>query len=169
LAWLAVIGLDFLLNAGVLAPFYDWERPGLLPPSKMFQYIPLGYASFLFWSIVLVWLLARTHSYGAAAGARFGAKLGALLGGAAFLGGLSIYAFPPLMQFCWAVAQALIFTLAGAVIGASLTARRLRPAVGGVLAFVAACLIITVAMQNLGLTPVHAPQGHVRFGPGDRK
>ncbi|MBZ5618066.1 MAG: hypothetical protein LAQ69_04915 [Acidobacteriia bacterium] len=111
LAWFAIIGLDLLMNAGLLAPFYHWDQPGLLPPMKMFQYIPLGYASFLFWSIALVWLIVRTRSYSAAAGARFGAKLGALLGGAAFLGWLSMFSFPPVMLFCWAFDHAVSFKL----------------------------------------------------------
>jgi hypothetical protein len=90
LAWFAIMSLDFFLNAGVLAPFYNWELPGLLPPIMMFKLIPLGYAAFLLWSIVLVWLVVRTQSFGFRAGAVFGAKLGALLGAAAFLGWLSL-------------------------------------------------------------------------------
>ena len=38
LVWFAVIGIDLLLNAGLLARFYHWEQPGLLPPIRMFQY-----------------------------------------------------------------------------------------------------------------------------------
>jgi hypothetical protein len=164
LAWFAVIGIDFLLNAGLLAPFYHWDQPGLLPPMKMFQYIPLGYVSFLFWSIALVWLVVRTRSFGMAAGARFGMTLGVLLGGAAFLGWLSLFSFPPVMLFCWALDHAVSFTLAGAVIGGSLTAPRLRPAVRRVLILVAVCLAVTVAMQSLGLAPIKIPKGHISFG-----
>jgi hypothetical protein len=28
LAWFAVVGLDFFLNAGLLARFYHWDLPG---------------------------------------------------------------------------------------------------------------------------------------------
>jgi hypothetical protein len=164
LAWVAVIGIDFLLNAGLLAPFFHWDQPGLLSPIKMFQYIPLGYASFLFWSIALVWLVVRTRSYGAATGARFGLKLGVLWGGATFLGWLSIFSFPPLMIFCWALDYAIYFTLAGAVIGGSLTVPRLQPAVRRVVVLIVACVVVTVAMQSFGLAPVSVSQGRVGVG-----
>jgi len=164
LAWFAIIGLDFLMNAGLLAPFYRWDQPGFLPPVKMFQYIPLGYASFLLWSIALVWLAVRTRSYTAASGAVFGARLGALLGGAAFLGWLSIFSFPPVMLFCWAFDHAVSFTVAGAVIGGTLTAPRLRPAVRRVFVLVGICLLVTVAMQSFGLAPVKVPHGPVGIG-----
>jgi len=163
LAWLAILGLDFFLNAGLLARFYRWDTPGLLPPVKMFQLIPLGYAAFLLWSVALVWLIARTRAYGAAAGARFGAKLGALLGGAAFLGWLSLFSIPPLMLFCWAFDHAVSFTVGGAVIGAGLAAPRLRTVTRRVLMLVAIALVVTVAMQSLGLAPVVVHTGVVRW------
>jgi hypothetical protein len=153
LAWVSMIGLDLLMNAGVLAPFCRWEQPGLLSPAKMFQYIPLGYASFLLWCITLVWLVRQTHSYGALVGARFAAKLGGLLGGAAFLGGLSIFSIAPVTLFCWALDCLADFTLAGAVIGAGLTAPRLGPIVRRVFAVLALCVVFTIALQTVGLAP----------------
>ena len=40
LAWFAVIGLDFFLDAGLLARFYRWDLPGFLTPLKMFSTSP---------------------------------------------------------------------------------------------------------------------------------
>ncbi|HUI57140.1 MAG TPA: hypothetical protein VLY04_19325 [Bryobacteraceae bacterium] len=164
LAWFAIIGLDLLMNAGLFAPFYRWDQPGLLPPLKMFQYLPLGYAAFLLWSIALAWLVLRTRSYGIAAGARFGAILGGLLGAAALVGWLSIFAFPPLMLFLWALDHAVCFTAAGAVIGGSLSAPRLRPMVRRVFVLVGLCVAVTIAMQSLGLAPVNVPHGRISVG-----
>ena len=164
LAWFSIIGLDLLMNAGLFAPFYHWDQPGLLPSLKMFQYIPIGYAAFLVWCIAFAWLVVRTRSYGFMAGARLGATLGGLLGCAAFLGWLSLLAFPPRMLFLWALCQAVCFTAAGAVIGGSLRAVRLRPLVGRVFALVGLCVVVVVAMQSLGLAPVNAPQGRMGIG-----
>ena len=47
LAWLAVIGFDLFLHAGVLAGIYSEPSPFLLPPEEAFRLIPLGYLSFL--------------------------------------------------------------------------------------------------------------------------
>jgi len=164
LAWFAEIGLDLLMNAGLFAPFYRWDQPGLLPPIKMFEYIPLGYAAFLLWSIAFAWLVVRTRSYGLRAGARLGATLGGLLGAAAFAGWLSIFAFPPLMLFLWAVDHAVLCTTAGAVIGGSLTAERLRPLVARVCVLVGLCVAVVITMQSLGLAPVNLPQGRIGIG-----
>jgi hypothetical protein len=165
LAWVAVIGFDFLMNAGLLAPFYKWELPGFLPPLKMFQYIPLGYAAFLLWSVVVVWLVVRLHAYGARAGAIFGAKLGGLLSGAAFLGWLSIFAFPAAMLFCWSLDHFLTFALVGAIAGSGLAAPRLRSLTWRVIVLVLICVSVSFVMQNLGLVPARTVHGG-RIGIG---
>jgi hypothetical protein len=165
LAWFAYIGFDLLMNAGVLAQFYNWQLPGFLPPMKMFQYIPLGYAAFLLHSILLVWLMVRIRTYGARAGAVFGAKFGALIAVAGFLGQMSIFTFPAGMLFCWAVFHALTFTLVGAVIGSGLAAPRLRALTLRVIALFLICGVVSVVMQNLGLVPaVNQHGGRVRIG-----
>jgi hypothetical protein len=43
LGWLAMIGVDFFLHAGLLAPLYDWDSPFLLRPDEAFVRIPIGY------------------------------------------------------------------------------------------------------------------------------
>jgi hypothetical protein len=105
LAWFAVIGLDFFLDAGLLARFYRWDLPGFLPPLKMFQFIPFGYAAFLLWTILLVWLMTRLSITGFRAGAIFGLKVGVLLAAAGFFGQLSVFAFPARMLLLWLVAK----------------------------------------------------------------
>ena len=57
LAWLAMLGVDLFLHAGLLAPFYDWDSPFLLEPETAFVRIPVGYLAFLVLAAGLVWLL----------------------------------------------------------------------------------------------------------------
>ena len=153
LSWFAVIGLDFLLNAGLFAPFYRFDLPGFLSPMKMFQRIPLGYASYLVQNILLGWMMVRIGVMGGKAGAIFGAKFGVLIGGAGLLGWLSLFSYPALMLSCWAVFYALAATLAGMVIGSGLAAQRLRPMVLRLVAFFVICILCAVVMQSLGLVP----------------
>lgn len=153
LAWFAVIGLDFFLDAGLLARFYRWDLPGFLPPLKMFQFIPFGYAAFLLWTILLVWLMTRLSISGFRAGAIFGLKVGVLLAAAGFFGQLSVFAFPARMLLLWLVANTSIFTIAGAVTGAALAAQRLRPIAHRVLALVLLCLVGGIVLQNIGPNP----------------
>jgi hypothetical protein len=153
LAWFAVIGLDFFLDAGLLARFYRWDLPGFLPPLKMFQFIPFGYAAFLLWTILLVWLMTRLSITGFRAGAIFGLKVGVLLAAAGFFGQLSVFAFPASMLLLWLVANTSIFTIAGAVTGAALAAQRLRPLARRVVALVLVCLVGGIVLQNIGPNP----------------
>jgi hypothetical protein len=153
LAWFAVIGLDFFLDAGLLARFYRWDLPGFLPPLKMFLYIPFGYAAFLLWSILLVWLMTRLSVTGFRAGAIFGLKVGVLLAAAGFCGQVSVFAFPARMLLLWLVANTLIFTIAGAVTGAALAAERLRTIARRVVALVLLCLVGGIVLQNIGPNP----------------
>ena len=42
LAWISVIGFDFLLHASILAPLYAGPHPFLLVPERAFALIPVG-------------------------------------------------------------------------------------------------------------------------------
>ena len=59
LAWLAVIGFDLFLHAGILAGLYSEPSPFLLSPEDAFRLIPLGYVSFLVLIILLFWLMLK--------------------------------------------------------------------------------------------------------------
>lgn len=159
LAWFAVISVDFLMNAGLLGPFLDWEQAGFLPLTKMFQYIPLGYAAFLVWTILFLWLMLRLDVIGARSGALFGAKVGILMAAAGLLGEMSVYSFPKTMLLCFALDKALYCIVLGAVIGSGLAAERLRPVTRRVVVLFLISLIVSVAMQNLGLVPARTFNG----------
>ena len=59
LSWFSMLGFDFFLHAGVLAPLYARPSPFLLPPDQAFALIPLGYLSLLVSAAMLVWLVRK--------------------------------------------------------------------------------------------------------------
>src|SRR3972149_450301 len=107
IAWLSMLGFDFLLHAGLLAELYLQPSPFLLPPLAAFTLIPLGYLSFLLLAILLVWLMIRLKLAGWRQGALFGLELGGLAWGAFALGLLSVSTagFPLLVG--WFIGQTL--------------------------------------------------------------
>ena len=153
LAWLAIVSLDFFLNAGLLARIYRWDLPGFLSPIKMFQYIPLGYAAFLLWSILLVWLMKRLSIAGLKRGAVFGLRVGILCAAAGFFGQLSIFDLPVWMLFTWAVVNTLSFTIGGAVVGAGMASPNLRRLTLRLVALFLVCLVCGIVLQNIGGNP----------------
>lgn len=72
ICWLSMIGLDFLLHAGLLARFYIWPDAFLLPLEQAFRLIPLGYLSLLLFACLLVWLMRRLDICGWRRGSLFG-------------------------------------------------------------------------------------------------
>lgn len=90
LSWLSMLGVDFLLHGGVLAGLYAQPGPFLLQPSDAFGQVPLGYASFLLLSALLLWLKLRLGLSGWRQGFPFGLRSGALIWGALVLGLFSV-------------------------------------------------------------------------------
>jgi hypothetical protein len=153
LAWLAITSVDFFLNAGLLARLYRWDLPGFLAPVKMLQYIPLGYAAFLFWSTLLVWLMKRLSISGLTQGAAFGLRVGVLSAAAGFCGEVSIFALPVWMLFVWAIVNTVSFTIGGAVVGAGLASPNLRKLTRRIFTLLLLCLVFGVVLQNIGDNP----------------
>ncbi len=153
LAWLAMMGFDFLLHAGVLARLYLEPSSFLLPPQSAFALIPVGYLSFLILAFLLVWLMTRLGVTGWRQGGLFGLQFGALTWGALILGLLSISTAPFALLIGWFVGQTIELGIGGMVVGSALASapyRRLLLVLGGV----AGAFIITVILQSLGLVPV---------------
>jgi hypothetical protein len=153
LAWLAMIGVDFLLHAGVLARLYLEPSPFLLTPQRAFALIPVGYLSFLVLAFFLVWLMARLGVEGWRAGGAFGLQLGALAWGALTLGLLSISTAPLALMIGWFVGQTIEFGIAGMVVGSALAAVPYRRLLLLVLAGLVGAFVITIILQSLGLAP----------------
>ncbi len=153
LAWLAMLGFDFLLHAGLLARLYLEPRPFLLAPLESFRRLPFGYLSFLLSAILLVWLMARLRLFGWRAGLGFGLKLGALIWGAGTLGLYSISTADASLLAGWFLGQTVEFGVAGAVAGSGLAGGRLGRLSVKVVALVLFLVIVTVALQSFGLAP----------------
>jgi len=153
IAWLAMIGFDFLLHAGLLARLYSEPSPFLLPPMTALKLIPIGYLSFLLLSVLLVWLMVRLNLAGWRRGALFGLGLGGLTWGAFVLGlgSISTASLPLLLG--WFNGQTLEMVLAGAVVGSGLAGMRLRRLFGIVLIFVGVAVILTILLQSFGVVP----------------
>jgi hypothetical protein len=103
LAWLAMIGFDFFLHAGLLAKLYVEPSPFLLPPDRAFGLIPLGYASFLLLAFSLAWLAPYLSAGGSVKGFLFGLRVGILVWGALVLGLASISTASPALLLGWFV------------------------------------------------------------------
>jgi hypothetical protein len=86
--WLAMLGLDFLLNGGLFARMYQGERAFMLAPSEAFRRIPLGYLAFLILAVGVVELVHRLRVTRLADGLRLGLLIGAVL---AATWGLGLY------------------------------------------------------------------------------
>jgi len=153
IAWLSMLGFDFLLHAGLLARLYLQTGPFLLPPLTALTLIPVGYLSFLLLSILLVWLMMRLDRSGWRQGALFGLKLGSLTWGAFVLGLVSISTASFSLLIGWFIGQTLEMTLAGAVVGSGLAGMRLWRLFGVVIIFVMLSVIITIILQSLGVVP----------------
>jgi hypothetical protein len=148
LAWLTMIGADFLIHGGLLSCLYQQESPFLLPPERAFALIPVGYISFLLLAVLLVWLMLRLSLQGWRSGAIFGLQIGMLIWGSLVLGLLSIVAAPVTLLIGWFVGQAIELGLAGAVIGSALIQERLRRLTLSVVGLIIISIIITITLQN---------------------
>ncbi|MBM2851000.1 MAG: hypothetical protein HW418_3942 [Anaerolineales bacterium] len=153
LSWFAMLGFDFFLHAGALARLYLQPSPFLLPPLDAFRLVPVGYLSFLLLAVLLLWLMVRLDAVGWRAGLLFGLKLGGLTWGAFALGLLSISTASVPLLMGWFVGQTLELALAGAIAGNALAGAKLSQLSVKVLAFVMVAVIMTIALQSLGLAP----------------
>lgn len=151
LSWLTMLGIDFLIHGGLLANLYAQTSPFLLPPLEAFRKIPIGYLSFLFLAVLLLWLMLRSGIAGWRGGLVFGLKLGLLTWGALLLGLVSISSAPLNLMIGWWLGQSFELGIAGAVAGYGLAAERLRNLALGVIGLVIVSVVITVILQNISL------------------
>lgn len=153
IAWLAMLGLDFLLHAGLLAGLYLQPSPFLLPPLEALRLIPAGYLALLLLALLLAWLMARLRLAGGRAGALFGLKVGGLTAGAFGLGLLSVSTASNALLLGWFLGQTLEMVLGGAIVGLGLAGVRLRRLFGAAIGFVLLAVTATVVLQSLGVVP----------------
>lgn len=156
LAWLAMIGVDLLLHAGLLAPLYDWGNPFLLTPQEAFVRIPAGYLAFGVLAGSIVWLFPRLHVVTAFQGALAGGAAGAVLWGALLLGIWSISTAEPQLLGAWWLGQTVQLAVGGSIVGAVLGGHSLRSLARWSVAAMIVGLIAAIVLQSIGyaLAPV---------------
>ncbi|MDH3253361.1 MAG: hypothetical protein OEM62_00045 [Acidobacteriota bacterium] len=149
LAWLAFLGIDFFVHGALLAEWYQRGAPALLSLEQAFARIPLGYASFLLLTGLVVWIGARLELMGWRQGLAFGSVVGTVLAGAHSLALVSITTLSPQLAMWWGLAEALELAVAGSVVGAALSAPRLGRLTAVVAAFVVFLVVLTITWQNV--------------------
>ncbi len=149
LGWLSMLGVDFLLHAGILADLYQEPSSFLLPPLEAFRRIPLGYLAFLLSAVFLLWLFLRLEIRGLQNGFWLGIRIGGYLWGTLALGLFSISTASPTLLFGWFFGQAIEMGVGGAVMGVGLTEVRLRRLALLVVLLVFLLFIAGVVLQNL--------------------
>lgn len=153
LAWIGIIGFDFILHGGILSSFYVQDSSFLLPPLESFRRIPFGYLSFLITTSFLVWLIAKLDMRGWRRGLLSGGLVGSAIWISLTLGIYSISTAPPSLLLGWALGQTLEMAYAGAVIGQGLYVERIRRLVVTVLILTLGFVVLTVILQSIGLAP----------------
>jgi hypothetical protein len=150
LCWLAMVGADFFLHAGLLAPLYDWGSAFLLEPSEAFVRIPIAYLGFLVVAIALLWLLPQLDVDGGRDGALIAGALGAVAWGVLLLGLWSISTARPALLAGWWIGQTVELGLGGLVIGSILGGASLRSMAWRVGALVILGTLSAVVLQTVG-------------------
>lgn len=149
LAWLSMIGFDFFLHAGVLAPLYQQKSAFLLPPERAFALIPIGYLSFLGLAVLLIWLMHKLNVQGWQKGTLFGLQLGVLAWGSLTLGLYSISTASPELLWGWFLGQTVELGIAGAVGGHALAKRNLGRLFWLVFVFAILAILAGIIWQNV--------------------
>jgi hypothetical protein len=145
-----MIGLDFFLHAGLLAPLYDFDNPFLLRPYEAFVRIPIGYLGFLVLAIGLAWLLTRLEVQRGRDGALIAGALGALTWGTVMLGLWSISTADPALLVGWWAGQTVELAAGGYVIGSILGGAPLRGVAWRVGLVLVAGAVSAVLLQTIG-------------------
>jgi hypothetical protein len=153
LVWVALIGMDFFLHAGLFSKSYTQESPFLLPAMEAFRRIPYGYLALLGTLGILVWLFVRANVMGWRDGLRIGLGLGVVMAFSSAAGLYSISTAGIQLLASWFVIQVLEITIAGVIIGEGLIVSSMRRLTITVFIGVVLLFILTVAMQNFGLAP----------------
>lgn len=148
LTWISMIGIDFLVNGGLLAGIYDRSNPFLLSPSESFRLIPLGFASLSLLAILLTWLMAKVNPKGWLTNLKRGIMLGLLTSGSSFLGLLSILSIDVVVLLELFAGQWLAFVVGGVVAGSGLAAKRLGPLTWKVIVLFVVSFVLTVILQS---------------------
>jgi hypothetical protein len=157
LAWLAMLGLDFLLNGALFARMYQNGDTFMLAPTEAFRRIPLGYLAFLIVALAIVETAHRLGITRVAEGLRLGLISGGVVGS---VWGLSLYSIATLeasVALTFAVIWLALLLLGWAVAAAGLARTSLRALTLGIATFVVVCVVTVIALQSFGVVPTISP------------
>jgi hypothetical protein len=153
ITWLAMLGLDFLLNGALFARMYQAGGPFFLAPGDAFGRIPLGYLAFLILAIAIVEIAHRLRLATWADGVRLGLALGGVLGAVWSLSLFSIATLNALAAVEFAVIWLALVVVGSAVAASGLSRNSLRGLVFAVATFDVACVVTVVVLQSFSLVP----------------
>jgi hypothetical protein len=153
LAWLAMLGLDFVLNGAVFAAIYQRSDPFLLAPADAFRRIPIGYLAFLLLAFGIVEAVRRLHIARLRDGAFVGVAMGGVVGLVWALSLYSITAVAAPVAGAFAVIWLAVITLGAAVGAVGLGNTSWRRLAVLVVAFDIVCVVAVIALQTFGAVP----------------
>ena len=151
LAWLAMLGLDFLLNGALFARMYQEGGPFFLVPAEAFRRIPIGYLAFLVLAIAVVEIADRLRADTFAEGIRLGLVTGGVLAAVWSLSLFSIATINALGALEFAVIWLALLVTGTMVAASGLGRKSLRALTFRVVVFDVACGVVVVALQSFGL------------------
>lgn len=151
--WLAMVGLDFVLNAAVFAAMYLEGSPFLLAPADAFRRIPLGYLAFLILACSVVELASRLGLRTIRAGLAFGVFAGLVLGSAWSLSLYSVTTASIAFVLAFALIWLSLLPVAGAVAASALGRSSLRGLTVQVALADLLGVTAVIALQSLGVVP----------------
>jgi hypothetical protein len=153
IVWLAMVGLDFVLNAGLFAGIYGAGGPFMLAPLEAFRRIPFGYLAFLILAAGVVELTVRLRITRIADGIRLGLVSGATLAASWGLGLYSIATVSPSQALALAAIWLALLVVAGGVAAAGVRRASLRGLALRVAGADVLGAITVVALQSFGVIP----------------
>ena len=155
--WLAMVGLDFVLNAALFAGIYAKGGAFLLAPAEAFRRIPLAYLAFGLMAAGVVELAFRLGVTTLSHGIRLGAATGAVVGAAWSLGLYSIATLSAGAALAFAAIWFGLLTVAGAVAGVGLSRASLRGLTLRVAGMDVVGAIAVIALQSFGVVAMPTP------------
>ena len=147
--WLAIVGVDFLLNAAIFARLYTGNETFMLPPLDAFRRIPFGYLAFLILALGAVELCDRLGARRTADGLRVGAVAGMVVAASWGLGLYSIVTASALSVLALSGIWAVLLIVAAGVAAAGLARSSLRGLAIRVLGADLLCVVAGVVLQSL--------------------
>jgi len=148
-----MVGLDFVLNAGLFAGIYATGGPFLLAPLEAFRRIPFGYLAFLILAAGVVELTVRLRITRITDGIRLGLVSGATLAASWGLGLYSIATVSPSQTLALAAIWVALLLVAGGVAAAGVRRASLRGLALRVAGADVLGAITVIALQSFGVLP----------------